>query len=71
MTCAEEALALREETLLKMVEEAVEQHAGKDLASNGEKGDTAMIVAGMPVSFALVDVASLNSWGSCSLSRRD
>ena len=54
-----------------MVEEAVEQHAGKDLASNGEKGDTAMIVAGMPVSFALVDVASLNSWGSCSLSRRD
>ena len=28
LTCAEEALALREETLLKMVEEAVEQHVG-------------------------------------------
>ena len=39
-----------------MVEEAVEQHAGEDLASSREKGDTTMIVAGMLVSFALVDV---------------
>ena len=47
-----------------MVEEAVEQHVGEDLASSREKGDTTMIVAGMLVSFALVDVAivaSLNS----------
>ena len=67
-TCAEAALALREETLLQMVEKAVEQPAGEDLASNTEKEDIAMIVARMPVSFALVHLASLNSWGSCSLS---
>ena len=36
-TCAESALALREMTLLQMLQETIKEYAGEDLTGNGEK----------------------------------
>ena len=54
--CAEAALAFREETLLQVVQQTVEKDAGRDLACYGHEGDSSVLVDGLAISFALVDV---------------
>ena len=54
--CAEAALAFREEALLQVVQQTVEKDAGRDLACYGHEGDSSVLVDGLAISFALVDV---------------
>ena len=53
---AEATLTFREKTLLQVVQQAVEKDAGQDLACYGPEGDSSVVVAGLAISFALVDV---------------
>ena len=39
-----------------MCDEAVEQNSSQDLARDGQQGDSTMIVTGLAVSFAFVEV---------------
>ena len=55
-TCAEAALALRREVLLQVKKQAIEQNTGQDIPSNGEEGDPAMVVTGLAVSLAFVNM---------------
>ena len=55
-TCAEAALALREETLLQMAGQMIEEDTGQNLACYRQKGYSSVVVAELAVSFALVDV---------------
>ena len=54
--CAEAALTFREETLLQVVQQTVENDADQDLACYEHEGDPLVVVAGLAISFALVDV---------------
>ena len=66
--CTEAALTFREETLLQVVQQTVED-PGQDLACYGLEGDSSVVVAGMAISFAIVHedyCGVLNSCGSCS-----
>ena len=54
--CAEAALTFREENLLQVVQQTVEKDAGQDHACYGQEGDSSVVVAGLAISFALVDV---------------
>ena len=49
-------LAFWEETLLKVLEKAVEQDAGQDLPCYGQEGDATVIVTRLAVAFPFVDV---------------
>ena len=53
--CAEAALTFREENLLQVVQQIVEG-TGQDLACYGQEGDSSVVVAGLAISCALVDV---------------
>ena len=55
-TCAEAALTLREVTLFQVIQQAVEYDTGQDLACYGQDGYSSVVVAGLAVSFSLVDV---------------
>ncbi len=52
----ETALTFGKKTLLQVAKQAVEEDAGQDLACYGQKGDSTVAVAGLAVSFALVNV---------------
>ena len=43
-TCAETALALREVTLLEVLQEAIQENAGRDLTGDREKRDPSVVV---------------------------
>ena len=55
-TCKETPLTLREETLLQVFQQAVEEDVGQDLSCHRQKGDSTVVIAGLVISFLLVDV---------------
>ena len=54
--CTETALTLWEETLLKVLQEAIEKDLSQDLSSYGQEGDALVVIARLVVAFPLVDV---------------
>ena len=54
--CTEAALTFREETLLQVFQQAVEEVASQDLSCYGQKGDSSVVIVGLVISFLLVDV---------------
>ena len=56
LTCTEAALTFMEETLLQVFQQAVEEDAGQDLACYGQKGNSLVVIAGLAISFLIVDV---------------
>jgi len=55
-TCAETALALREVTLLEVLQEAIQENAGRDLTGDREERYPSVIVTWSLVALSLVDV---------------
>ena len=52
----EAALTFREETLLQVSQQGVDEDAGQDLAWYVQKADSSVVIAGLVISFPLVDV---------------
>jgi hypothetical protein len=55
-TFSEATLTLWQVSILQVLNQTVEKNSGEDLAGDGEKGDSTMIVAGLPVPFLLIEV---------------
>lgn len=55
-TRTEAALALREEALLQVLQQTVEQDTGQDLACYGQEEYSSVVITGLAISLPLIDV---------------
>ena len=57
-TCTVATLALREKSMLEMVQQAVQEDTGQDLASYGQEVYASVVVVGLAITFPLVDMGN-------------